>query len=410
MSEDKLEFELPPVPTGILAPEERKDDDWKVRDPEKDGDLRKQKKDSDRKKPKNRPSRTSAGFEDSEDSSGTSLDSTSVASVAEKPADQPYKSPAYADDKTFFPPPSTPAARPSPPAAQPPATPAPPQTPAAQPPSQPPSRPPGSTPAAQPPAVPPPTPAASQPTTVSPPSSQSATSVTTIDPLLQYRGPSDEDDYYQQEAQVSRRESRRYRAGRSSARFWIQLAALVGAIILAVVLLRVIVFESFYITSDSMAPTLDSGDRIIVNKLSSGGASRGDLVVFNRPATDSTPSDDDLVKRVIALEGETIAFSEEGYVLICQATACEEREWRVLREPYLEEGLPTRVPTGNRLFDACVDQIVSSYCTVAPDHVYVLGDSRNFSYDSRFFGPIPKSSIVGRAFWRVWPIGDFGGI
>lgn len=396
MSDDKLEFELPPVPTGILAPEERKDDDWKVRDPEKDGDLRKQKRDSDRKKPKNRPSQTSTGFEDSKDSSGTSLDSTSVTSVAEKPADQPYKSPAYADDRTFFPPPPTPAARPSPPAAQPP--------------SQPPSRPPGSTPAAQPPAVPPPTPAASQPTTVSPPSSQSATSVTTIDPLLQYRGPSDEDAYYQQESQVSRRESRRYRAGRSSARFWIQLAALVGAIILAVVLLRVIVFESFYITSDSMAPTLDSGDRIIVNKLSSGSASRGDLVVFNRPATDSTPSNDDLVKRVVALEGETIAFSEEGYVLICQATTCEERDWRVLREPYLEEGLPTRVPTGNRLFDACVDQIVSSYCTVAPGHVYVLGDSRNFSYDSRFFGPIPKNSIVGRAFWRVWPIGDFGGI
>lgn len=245
---------------------------------------------------------------------------------------------------------------------------------------------------------------------VSAPSSQSATSVTTIDPLLQYRGPSDEDDYYQQESQASRREPRSYRAGRSSARFWIQLAALVVVIILVVVLLRVIAFESFYITSDSMAPTLDSGDRIIVNKFSSGSASRGDLVVFNRPTTDSTPSNDDLVKRVIALEGETIAFSDEGYVLICQATACEENEWQVLLEPYLEEGLLTRVPTGNRLFDACVDQIVSSYCTIAPGHVYVMGDSRDFSYDSRFFGPIPKSSIVGRAFWRVWPLGDFGRI
>ena len=390
MSDEKLEFNLPPVPSEILNPEDRQDEALEG--------------------PENFEPLASAEFEDSNSSSGDLANSSNfsegfdgsycepVGSEVEPTTFQPppppdsfsspgassappenYRSPAYSDEHTFFPPPPTPAAQPSQSDFQ---------SGDAQPVVQPP---------------------------VAPPSNQGnapAQSATTIDPLLQYRG--QEEDYYQQESrtqpQSHPRRPRRYRAGRSSARFWSQLAALVGAIILAVVLLRVIVFESFYITSDSMTPTLDSGDRIIVNKLSSGGASRGDLVVFNRPATDSTPSNDDLVKRVIALEGETIAFSEEGYVLICQATACEERDWQVLREPYLEEGLPTRVPTGNRLFDACVDQIVSSYCTVAPGHVYVLGDSRNFSYDSRFFGPIPKSSIVGRAFWRVWPIGDFGGI
>lgn len=234
------------------------------------------------------------------------------------------------------------------------------------------------------------------------PSSQPAPPVTTIDPLLQYRGSPDEVDYYQQEsyqqeAQVS---PRRHRDGRSSARFWIQLAAVVGVIVLAVVLLRVFVFESFYITSDSMVPTLDSGDRIIVNKVSSGSAGRGNIVVFNRPDTDPTESDDDLVKRVVALEGETIVFSQ-GRVFIGEL---------LLLEPYLSEGMTTEAAPGSRLFEACVNQTSANSCTVAPGHVYVLGDSRGFSFDSRFFGPIPKSSIVGRAFWRVWPIGDFGGI
>lgn len=292
MSDEKLEFELPPVPTGILAPEERKDGDRKV------------------------------------------SDQNSLPSEIPQPSDIP-----------------------------------------------------------QPP--------------VSAPSSQPAPSVAAIDPLLQYRGSPDEVDYYQQESyqqesyqQESQVSPRRHRAGRSAARFWIQLAAVVGVIVLAVVLLRVLVFESFYITSDSMVPTLDSGDRIIVNKISSGSAGRGDIVVFNRPVTDPTESDDDLVKRVVALEGETIAFSQ-GRVFIGEL---------LLLEPYLSEGMTTEVPTGNRLFDACVNQTSADSCTVAPGHVYVLGDSRDFSFDSRFFGPIPKGSIVGRAFWRVWPIGDFGGV
>ena len=175
---------------------------------------------------------------------------------------------------------------------------------------------------------------------------------------------------------------------------------MVVVVVLAVVLLRVFMFESFYITSDSMSPTLDSGHRIIVNKLSSGRAGRGDIVVFSRPATDPTASNDDLVKRVVALEGETITFSQ-GRVFVGEL---------LLLEPYLPEATATGLAPGNRLFDACVDQISAASCTIAPGHVYVLGDNRGFSYDSRFFGPIPKGSIVGKASWRIWPVGDFGGV
>ena len=367
MSEDKLEFELPPVPTGILSPEDRQDEAQEK-------------------------SEEPTTFKPPPPPDGVSSPSPSPELPESGPSEsgppESYRPPAYSEEHTFFPPPPTPPTptsepRPSQTDFQPAQTVV--QEPVAQ-----------ST-VVQPPAASPPVqgnapgPNASRP--------GSAANAATIDPLLQYRG--QEEDYYQQESSAPPvRTARRHRSGRPSARFWIQFAIMLGVIVLTVVMLRVLVFESFYITSDSMAPTLDSGDRILVSKLSSGRAGRGDLVVFSRPANDSTDSEDDLVKRVVALEGETVTFSE-GRVFIGEL---------LLVEPYLEEGELTRVAPGNRLFEACVNQISPRSCTVAPGHVYVLGDSRDFSYDSRFFGPITKRSIVGRAFWRVWPLGDFGGI
>ena len=349
MSDEKLEFNLPPVPSELLNSEDSRNEDTE---------------ESEEPTTFEPPPPPSAAFSEG----------------ASSPSPQNYRPPAYSEEHTFFPPPPAP---PSPPAA-----------------SQP-SQPDFQSPAAQPPAAL----TAVQPTVVqSNASGQNAPgpNPATIDPLLQYRG--EEEDYYQQESVAQppreRRSARRYRAGRPSARFWLQFAIMLGVIVLAVVMLRVLVFESFYITSDSMAPTLNTGDRILVNKLSSGGAGRGDLVVFSRPENDDPDSEDDLVKRVVALEGETVTFSE-GRIFIGEL---------LLLEPYLEEGEQTRVAPGNRLFEACVNQISSRSCTIAPGHVYVLGDSRNFSYDSRFFGPVPNSSIVGRAFWRIWPLGEFGGV
>ena len=367
MSEDKLEFELPPVPTGILSPEDRQDE------------AQEKSEEPTTFKPPPPPDGVSSPSPSSElPESGPS----------ESGPPESYRPPAYSEEHTFFPPPPTPPTpTPEPQPSQTDFQPA--QTVVQEPVAQ-------ST-VVQPPAASPPVqgnapgPNASRP--------GSAANAATIDPLLQYRG--QEEDYYQQESSAPPvRTARRHRSGRPSARFWIQFAIMLGVIVLTVVMLRVLVFESFYITSDSMAPTLDSGDRILVSKLSSGRAGRGDLVVFSRPANDSTDSEDDLVKRVVALEGETVTFSE-GRVFIGEL---------LLVEPYLEEGELTRVAPGNRLFEACVNQISPRSCTVAPGHVYVLGDSRDFSYDSRFFGPITKRSIVGRAFWRVWPLGDFGGI
>ena len=334
MSDEKLEFNLPPVPSEIQISEGSRSED--LEKPEEPTTF----------EPPPPPDGISSPVPSPE-----MPESEMSESVPSSVPSESYRPPAYSEEHTFFPPPPTPQSNASGQSASGPG---------------------------------------------------SAASAATIDPLLQYRG--QEEDYYQQESSAppapAARRPRRHRAGRPSARFWIQFAILLGLIILAVVMMRVFVFESFYITSDSMAPTLDSGDRILVNKLSSGRAGRGDLVVFSRPANDSTDSEDDLVKRVVALEGETITLAQ-GRVFIGD---------QLLLEPYLEDDQATRIAPGSRLFDACVDQVSPRSCTLAPGYVYVLGDSRNFSYDSRFFGPIAKSSIVGRAFWRVWPLGDFGGI
>jgi signal peptidase I len=108
---------------------------------------------------------------------------------------------------------------------------------------------------------------------------------------------------------------------------------------------------------------------------------RGDIVVFERPQGESDPRIKDLIKRVIGLPGETIE-ARDGRVLIND---------RVLDEPYLPQGTTTtNLPR----------QLIE------PDHVFVMGDNRSNSRDSRVFQAIPEDLIVGRAFIRVWPVGD----
>jgi len=166
-------------------------------------------------------------------------------------------------------------------------------------------------------------------------------------------------------------------------------SVIVGALILALVV-RTFFFGAYYIPSPSMEPTLEVGDRIIVNKLSYRlhDVNRGDLVVFS-----STEDNvDELIKRVIGLPGETV-MAVDGQILI---------DGGLLVEPYLSSREATNdfenVPW-------CADGGIQK-CTVPLDHVFVMGDNRKNSRDSRFFGPVPVSSIIGRAFTRFWPLGS----
>ena len=168
-------------------------------------------------------------------------------------------------------------------------------------------------------------------------------------------------------------------------------SVLVGALVLAM-LVRAFLFQAFYIPSPSMEPTLWSGDRILVNKLSYQlhDVNRGDLVVFRSPP-DSGAGGEDLIKRVIALPGERV-ISEGGRLLIGGG---------LLIEPYL----PFQNGTADFGMVPWCSEAEMGACTVPDGHVFVMGDNRSNSRDSRFFGPVPVESIVGRAFVRVWPLG-----
>lgn len=165
-------------------------------------------------------------------------------------------------------------------------------------------------------------------------------------------------------------------------------SVIAGAIVLALVV-KVFILQAFYIPSPSMYPTLKVGDRVLVNKLSYHvhDVNRGDVVVFERPPSEESSTIPDLIKRVIGLPGDAVTF-QNGHVFI---------NGEQLAEPYLPAGVTT---TADFAPNRCT---IEAPCLVPPGDVWVMGDNRNDSKDSRYFGPIEQRSIVGRAFVIVWP-------
>ena len=176
------------------------------------------------------------------------------------------------------------------------------------------------------------------------------------------------------------------------------LAVIVGALLVAF-LIKTFLMQAYYIPSSSMTPTLQIGDRVLVNKLSYefGDISRGDLIVFQKQ-DNVNEAKTDLIKRVIALEGEWIEIFD-GQIFIKETG---ETERKLLQEPYLADGVAT---TGFVEFSKC-EQSTETTCLIPNNHVFVLGDNRSGSRDSRYFGPVHEDNVVGRAFIRIWPLGS----
>ena len=179
-------------------------------------------------------------------------------------------------------------------------------------------------------------------------------------------------------------------SGMRNAVEWVVIA---GGALLVALLIKTFLLQAFYIASLSMAPTLKEDDRVLVNKLSYDfhDVNRGDIVVFESPPKDSSETKD-LIKRVIGLPGETVE-ARDGHILI---------NGQVLDEPYLGPEVSTdgpicRMPS----LPGCEG---ASKVVVPPSEYFVMGDNRPNSRDSRFIGAIPESSIIGRAFVRVWPV------
>lgn len=178
-----------------------------------------------------------------------------------------------------------------------------------------------------------------------------------------------------------RRRKRRYRALTETA------IAIVVALLLALGL-RAFVFETFFVPSSSMVPTLDVYDRILVLKafFNWHDVHTGEIVVFSHPPLDhcAGPQNGDLVKRVIALPGQTI-YSSGNNIYV---------DGRLLPEPFL----PHQDPLGPPIPDAS---------RLHPFHVpagefYMMGDNRAISCDSRYWGPIKGSSMVGQVVLLWW--------
>ena len=174
-------------------------------------------------------------------------------------------------------------------------------------------------------------------------------------------------------------------------RWWRTLVETVAVVLVAVVLaglVRTYGFQTFYIPSSSMVPTLGVYDRILVQKafFTWQDVREGDIVVFTHPPLDDCPGpqNSDLVKRVIALPGQTI-YSSGNNIYV---------NGHLLSEPYL----PHYDPLGPPIPDATRQH---PYRVSAGDF-YVLGDNRAISCDSRYWGPIKGSSIVGKAILVWW--------
>ncbi len=174
------------------------------------------------------------------------------------------------------------------------------------------------------------------------------------------------------------------------ARAFFDWVVVVGVALLVAVLVRTFLLAHFVVEGTSMYSTLDSGDRVFVNKMSYRlhDPNRGDVVVLHE-LTGTTERD--LIKRVIALPGEEIRMDN------CQIYIDEDPTDSVpaqrLNEPYLD---PTVVTPGN-CGQAIQPQVVEE------GHVFVMGDNRPGSQDSRALGTIAYDDLVGRAFVVFWP-------
>jgi signal peptidase I len=168
---------------------------------------------------------------------------------------------------------------------------------------------------------------------------------------------------------------------------WLELGKTLATALILALGIRQFVAEARYIPSPSMEPTLAINDRLIIEKVSYyfKEPERGDVVVFHpTEKLQEQNYKEDFIKRTIGLPGETVEVNN-GRVYINNVPLVETY---IAEKPHHNYG-PVIVPEGEYL---------------------VLGDNRNNSYDSRFWGFVPKEKIVGRAVVRFWPVGRLGNI
>lgn len=180
--------------------------------------------------------------------------------------------------------------------------------------------------------------------------------------------------------------SRRDRRVRSRNRAILEWVVAIGLAVAAAFLIKTYVVQAFVIPSGSMEHTLEINDRVLVSKFAYriSDVKRGDVIVFKNPK--QLPGEPaQLIKRVAATEGDVIE-AVDGRLQV---------NGEFVDEPYLAAGTETRELPRQ---------------TVPAGTVFVLGDNRTNSKDSRYIGPIAVDTIVGKAFFRIWPLSRLGGL
>lgn len=181
---------------------------------------------------------------------------------------------------------------------------------------------------------------------------------------------------------------------------FLSVLAFIGGVIIAAALINQFIFQSYYVDGTSMVPTLHNNDRLIIDKVErtfalAGGKhyipQRGQIVVLDSSLVDQSGHNEQLIKRVIGLPGETISISMEGVVTIKNK---EHPEGFNVNEAL---GLTNLEPT-------YVESAINM--TIPDDQVFVMGDNRapGGSFDSRAFGPVSSDKIQGRLLARIFPL------
>jgi signal peptidase I len=173
----------------------------------------------------------------------------------------------------------------------------------------------------------------------------------------------------------------------------IEWTAIIIIAVLVSFLMRTFAFQTFYIPSGSMEPTLQIGDRIIVNKLSVtfGAINVGDVVVFKAPPAENCGEPvTDLVKRVIGTPGDSL--KSKGNTIYLENLS-QHVAWHALDEKWTHTE-----PLGPPI----------TPITLKKNQYFMMGDNHSDSCDSRMWGPVPRRDIIGKAFVRIWPLSRIG--
>jgi signal peptidase I len=206
-----------------------------------------------------------------------------------------------------------------------------------------------------------------------------------------------------------------------------ELPILILIAFLIAVVIKTFLVQAFFIPSQSMQPTLKVGDRVLVEKVSYllGGPSQGDVVVFARNVFGKsrpdvpwyrdiqnyvrellglpTGSEEDYIKRVVGVGGDVISYQGSPRQLVVNGEEID--------ETYLKGGRDrassTIGPSNCKRYDLTVED---EGCRVPAGRVFVMGDNRSNSADSRSIGPVDEDKVVGRAFVVIWPPSNFGGL